>query len=229
MADRFDFEAGYVDTVGRISAVARTPGIGTTLIAACPAWTVHHLVCHLAGLADDWIQGRLDGYAGDQWTAAQIERHRMQRTVDVLDAWAANAAQLIELPDHPSMGTPARWAFGDALVHEADLLESIGSDQQPPAAAVSTHLSAGLRRWSPTLTEASIRLQVNTHEGRTWTVGADAGGAVISLGVSGPAYELWRAVYGRRHRAAVAAMSWDGDPSVVIATGLPYPFTYPGG
>ena len=225
MADGFDFNTGYLECVQRISTATRGARVGTTRVAACPAWTVRDLVGHLAGLAEDWIEGNLDGYAGDAWTSAQIRRHRTAGLVELLDLWASLARGLVALPDHPDLGPPARWAFGDALVHEADVAESLGSDQQPPIGAVSTHLSAGLSRWSPQLAKASIHLRVTSSEGRTWEVGADPG--TTTLTVTASAYNLWRAVYGRRTRTAFAALTWSEDPAVVLAVGLPYPFVFP--
>ena len=34
-----------------------------TPVPACPGWRVHEVIAHLAGLCEDWVSNRLDGYA----------------------------------------------------------------------------------------------------------------------------------------------------------------------
>ena len=222
-----DWEAWYlaclervVDTVGTIGAVAAD----RITIRACPQWTPRDLVGHLAGLAEDWVTTRLDGYASEAWTAAQIARHADQPLHDVLADWHVAGNRLVALDEHPTMGRPARWALGDALVHEADLYESIGSDQRPPLEPIVRHLGAAMARWSPTLANAGIALHVVTDTAQQWTIGAPDGDGIT---VSVDEYDCWRTIYGRRGRAATTNLRWSGDPTAIIALALPYPFHYP--
>jgi hypothetical protein len=48
--------------------------VGDEYVPTCPGWTVRDVVAHLAGLCEDWVQGRLAGYASEAWTANQVER-----------------------------------------------------------------------------------------------------------------------------------------------------------
>ncbi|MEP7111723.1 MAG: maleylpyruvate isomerase N-terminal domain-containing protein [Ilumatobacteraceae bacterium] len=45
-------------------------------VPATPAWNVHDVVAHLAGVLGDVAAGNLDGAATDPWTAAQVDRGR---------------------------------------------------------------------------------------------------------------------------------------------------------
>jgi uncharacterized protein (TIGR03083 family) len=191
----------------------------------CPGWTLRDLLGHLNGLAEDWSVGNLDRYASGRWTAAQVERHRGTALDALCDELQRRARELVELPPHPAMGAAPRWAYGDALVHEADVCEVLGIDTTVPADDVVRHLGAGLARWE--LAPAGVRLTVQTAE-RTVTVGASDASAVHEVSVAGSAYELWRFIYGRRDRAAIGALAWTGDRDAVLACGLPYPFSIPG-
>jgi hypothetical protein len=170
------------------------------------------------------VTGRLDGYASAAWTAEQIARHADQRLNDVLDAWSVAATQLVGLDEHPTMGRPARWAMGDALLHEADLYESIGKDQRPPLEPMIQHLNAGMARWLATLANSGIALRVVADTAHEWNVGAPHGD---ELTVTVSDYDWWRAVYGRRSRAAIAEFCWSGDSTTLVAPALPYPFRHP--
>jgi hypothetical protein len=75
-------------------------------IPACPAWTVRDLAAHLTGLCEDWVEGRLDGYASGAWTAAQVKRFRNRSVDDTIHRWDDSAKRLIRLEDDPVMGPP---------------------------------------------------------------------------------------------------------------------------
>jgi uncharacterized protein (TIGR03083 family) len=216
------FGSRYLATIERISVAAASHDPASAL-PACPGWSIQHLVAHLTGLAEDWTLSRLDGYAGDAWTAAQIARHGARPTAALLTMLRDTAAAVARLERHPVLGEPARWAFGDALIHEADLAEATGG-AQPPLDDVHTHLSAGLERWSAQLARAEVRLDVDAVQ-RRWTVGADADDAV-ELSVVADAYEMWRCVYGRRTWPQFCELRWNRNPTELRDLGLPYPFTF---
>ena len=41
-------------------------------VAATPAWSLHDLLAHIVGVADDVVSGRVDGYASADWTRRQV-------------------------------------------------------------------------------------------------------------------------------------------------------------
>ena len=121
-----------------------------TPIPACPAWRVRDLVAHLAGLCEDWVQGSLDGYASEAWTAAQVERFRNCTVDEIIERWDHSAKRFVRLKDDPVMGPPSRWAFGDAIIHEADFRGATGTERVPHHAVVLA-LKGSIGRWRETL------------------------------------------------------------------------------
>jgi uncharacterized protein (TIGR03083 family) len=197
---------------------------GAEAVPACPAWTVRDVVAHLVGLCEDWVDHRLDGYATAAWTAAQVTRADGQDVDAILDRWVAAMAAFVELEDDPAMGPPGRWAVGDAFTHEADIRGSLGVERVP-ADAVALGLKGSIARWREVLGAASMpTLLVRAPDLREWWIGTpDDPGAVV---VDVPAYELFRALAGRRTQEQVRAWAWSRDPTPYLAAGLPYPFRF---
>jgi uncharacterized protein (TIGR03083 family) len=197
---------------------------GDEEVESCPGWTVHDLVAHLAGLCDDWVEGRLDGYASDGWTATQVARFAHVPLDEVLASWGRALRSFRALPDDPVMGPPARWAFGDAVVHEADIRGAIGAGRVP-IDAVALALKGQIGRWRQVVADAGAgTLLLRCPDLRDWWLGehGDAQATVVEV----PAYEVFRALAGRRSAEQVESWSWSRDPSPFIAAGLPFPFSF---
>jgi uncharacterized protein (TIGR03083 family) len=197
---------------------------GHERVAACPEWTVRDVVAHLAGLCEDWVDGQLDEYATEAWTARQVERFSGASLDEVLDRWATAIESFAVLPPDPVMGPPARWAFGDAVVHEADVRGALSAGRVPLEAAALS-LKGQIARWRQVVAGAGLStLLVRCPELREWWLGehGDPGAVVVDV----PAYEVFRALAGRRSVAQVRAWAWSEDPSPFLAAGLPYPFTF---
>jgi len=193
-------------------------------IPACPAWTVRDLTAHLTGLCEDWVEGRLDGYASEAWTAAQVKRFRNCSVDETIHRWDDSAKRLIRLEDDPVMGPPTRWAFGDAIIHEADLRGAVGAERVPDD-AVLLALKGSIGRWRESLRLVDApSLHVQTLDARDWWLGNPADTAAVSVRTS--AYELFRALAGRRSEAQIRAWDWSGDPDPYLKSGLPYPFRW---
>jgi hypothetical protein len=175
-------------------------------------------------LCEDWVDGRLDGYASEAWTANQVIRLAHVPLDDVLARWDRALGAFIALPADPVMGPPARWAFGDAVVHEADIRGAIGSGRVP-LDAVALALKGQVARWRQVVADAGIgTLLVRCPDLRDWWLGKhDDPRAVV---VEAPAYEVFRAIAGRRSVEQVRSWAWSDDPSPFIAAGLPYPFSF---
>jgi uncharacterized protein (TIGR03083 family) len=61
--------------------IALVDGVdGDQDVPACPGWTVRDLMAHVTGVADDILEGRMDGVATDEWTGTQVAA-RAERTV----------------------------------------------------------------------------------------------------------------------------------------------------
>lgn len=214
---------GYVAVNARLGELLRGC-VGDGYVPSCPGWTVRDVVAHLAGLCDDWVQGRLEGYASEAWTANQVERLAHAPLREVLALWERTVGSFSALPDDPVMGPPARWAFGDAVVHEADIRGAIGAERVPPD-AVALALKGQIARWRQVLADAGAgTLLLHCPDLRDWWLGEHNDPRAVV--VDAPAYEVFRAVAGRRSAEQVRSWTWSVDPSPFIAAGLPYPFSF---
>ena len=194
---------------------------------ACPGWRVRDVVAHLAGLCEDWVDHRLDGYASERWTDAQISRSSGESLEEVLERWRSAAERFAQLEDDPTLGPPARWAFGDAITHEADIRGALQAGRVPPD-AVLLSVKGSVARWRETLHAASApTLLLRAPDARDWWLGARDDPKAVR--VAAPAYEFFRALTGRRSESQVRMWEWSGSPDPFLDTGLPYPFHWASG
>src|SRR5258708_5297454 len=63
-----------------------------TPVPTCPGWTVHDVLGHLTGVAEDAVEGRLSGPPDDAQTAAEVARYSGRSLAQVLDRWSGVAA-----------------------------------------------------------------------------------------------------------------------------------------
>ena len=197
-------------------------------VPACPGWSVRDVLAHLVGLCEDWVHGRFDGYASEVWTAAQLERHRGESCASLLETWRATMTAFAEVDDSPLGATPARWAFGDAVVHEGDLRGATTCGRVPET-AVELSLRGSLPRWQQVLRHAGLGgVRVVRADGRELSTGSPDHERAIEFEfeVEVDTYEVFRGLAGRRSAAQVAGWSWSADPSPCLTAGPPYPFRW---
>lgn len=215
------FREPYEGVASRIEALCVDEAVWTTDVPACPGWSVADVVGHLTGLARDWTEGDLQEYGSRRWTAAQVARFAGWRARDVLDEWRLWRDRLTEIEEPRAMGDPWMWAFGDAVVHEADLVGALGTGS-PPTDPVRLGVRAGVARWRVHLADLGVGpLRLSVSDWRDFQVGEPADDA---LTLRTPTWELFRLLFGRRSRAQVASRDWSGAPDAVLDAGLPFPF-----
>ncbi len=210
-------------------------------VPACPLWSVRDLVAHLTGVAEDSLHGRFfDGAVGawadpalavrrEAWTAGQVEARRdldRDRLVAELERHGQALVRALRRGDSAATDVPT-WMIGapvaDLAVHLADLREALGLPPETET-LVGTHGFAGYRAWlGDRLTArglAPLRLADPTDPSSAWVLGGDADpGACLEA----DAYELFRAISGRRRLEDVRSWSWQGDPSSYLPLLSPYP------
>jgi hypothetical protein len=121
------------------------------------------------------------------------------------------------------MGDPWMWAFGDAVVHEADVTAAVGAER-PPVEAVRLGTRSGIARWRAHLPDHGVgSLRVDVGDWREFWCGQPSDDA-LSLEVD--TWDMFRLLFGRRSRSQVAALCWSNDPTPVLDAGLPYPFRW---
>jgi uncharacterized protein (TIGR03083 family) len=174
-------------------------------VPACPKWRVRDVIAHLAGVCDDGLNGKMEGAPGEAWTARQVEARRDVGVPDVLAAWARDAAPFERIP------LPFQ-AVADVASHEQDIRGALG---QPGASegnpAIEFVVPIMLDRLAQRLGEAGLGPIAIVTDRTSVMAGADRGGPVTRLEISD--FEFFRAVFGRRSRAQLAALAWTGDPA----------------
>lgn len=193
-----------------------------TRVPACPDWTGIDVLRHLVGLADDLVHSRVDGWASPAWTATHVSSLSASPVSELLARWEASSALLHSVG--PLLGLPAAsFAFGDAVVHEADLGGAASPQQRVPDDDVEIAIRTGIQRWRPVLAAAGAPpLAICVPGLRTWALGD--GPVVTTLAV--PEYELFRFLYGRRSAEQVAGLGWSSAADGYLEAGLPYPFKW---
>jgi uncharacterized protein (TIGR03083 family) len=193
------------------------------VVPACPSWRVRDVLAHLAGLCEDWVTHRLDGYATEAWTTSHVARNTSSTCAEILQRWAGTMETFVRLGDDPIMGPPARWAFGDAVIHEADIRGALSAGRVP-LDAVTLGLRGSVPRWrNEVLRNADVpTLHLRTPDGLYWWLGREDDPCTVDCETS--VYEVFRALAGRRSAEQVRAWTWSSDPEPFIAAGLPLPF-----
>ena len=234
-----DLAGAYADArqrFGELLAGLDAAALGAQ-VPACPAWTVRDVVAHVTGVAADaaggtYFSGAADAWrdirlaaARDVWTAGQV-RSRRGRPVEALVAewagWAATLEPMLAGTVRPLPGSPA-WLLSapvaDLAVHLHDVRGALRlpGDRDAPATGLGLRIYA---RWlGDRLDQAgrpALRLRV---AGREWVEGSGQPAAALAA----DAFELFRALSGRRSPGQVRALGWDGDPEPYLDLFAPYP------
>lgn len=165
-------------------------------VPACPEWTVHQLISHLAGGASDFVHKRMEGAPSDEWTARHVAERADVPADDLLVQWNEFGTRIDAMER-----IPFQLAM-DAITHEADLRAALGRERLPDAVWQPTLVWMAPRR----LTDVTVKTEFGA-----------LGDGPITLEVDG--YELWRAFFGRRSRAQMESWTWS-DPTPI--TQIPF-------
>ena len=213
---------GYFDAYDRIRAGLRQltepDELASALdVPACPGWTVHSVIAHLAGLAADVVAEETKNYAEPAWTASHVDQRRHMPLDALFQEWDVAGSQLRSAPlplIGRSLGSLGSLVFADAAVHEHDVRGALAKPDRRNESAVM-----GLR-WSIDMLQRVLRrlqdagtvpaLRLTTTEGESWLLGSSA---IQPVAVEADAFELWRGISGRRTPGQVAALAWSGDPT----------------
>jgi uncharacterized protein (TIGR03083 family) len=208
----------YLATRGRVRALleAAGPGAADLPVPATPQWTVHDVVAHLAGVATDLTEGRLDGLATDEWTDAQVARSRELTVVQLLDLWDEHGAGVDAVAD--SFGAAGGQLLADAASHEHDLrgaLDAPGARDSDAVAIGFRFVCAGVRRNRGAVDAPALLIR---HEAGEKVLGDREPGASLTT----TRFEVLRAATGRRTLDEIRAYEWEGDahPELLVITSM---------
>ncbi|CUR55218.1 conserved hypothetical protein [metagenome] len=240
---RWRAAAAYEDGLRRV--VALVDGLSDddldTRVPACPLWSVHDLVAHLCGVADDSLNGRFfDGAvqawadpelaaAREAWTAGQVDARRdldRHRLVAELERHGQELVRALRRGDPTTTDVPG-WMLAapvaDLAAHLDDLHEALGLPAET-ATPIRRYGFGSYRAWLGERIEESgvapLRLVDHTDPGSARVIGG-RGEPGASLEADG--YELFRAISGRRRLEDVRSWTWSGDPTAYLPLISPYP------
>lgn len=245
----------YGDTRTRLSDLVAglTDDEAATVVPTCPEWTVHDVIAHLAGVCVDVLAGNIEGVASEPWTAAQVEARRDRPIGALIEEWTEAATQVEAFADAFPGRTGQQWVT-DITSHEHDVRHALGRPGARDSAGVmtgvefliDTGLAGGLTaaRLGPLevrLAGADPRVvgaadSKDTRSPDELFTAAVLAGEDLPVGDAPPvamleasAFDLMRALSGRRSLAQVAAMAWSSDPAPYLPLFTWGPFTPSGG
>jgi hypothetical protein len=220
---------------------------GATPVPACPSWTVHDVIAHVSGIYDDIMSGNVGGTALDEWTAAQVARTSEMSTADLLAVFDDAGPKLAAIIDD-SPGRYGSQVVGDLAVHEQDIrgaLRSPGARNSLAVGLSTEFLMEGIVcPGAKAMGLGPIKVRAGD---RSWIVGTgdppagdpqeviaaalasgephQCGGAPPVGGVTAAAFDLFRALTGRRSADQIRRFEWTLDAEPYLALFRMWPFT----
>lgn len=182
----------------------------TTEVPACPGWTVHGVVSHLAGVATDAVNGELQVMPGPERTAVQVEARAATPTALVLREWERAASQVEMLL--AKSGASALLAAIDITVHEHDVRGAVGLPGNRGGAVIDVAVGRAVGLLASKV-ESSGLVAVKVVDP---TIGVVAGPEETPVAYMGSVFEFFRAAYGRRSRAQIERRLATDDPAPYV-------------
>jgi len=219
-----DYAEEYAACRGRVRDVLADAdeNVAAAVVPTCPAWTVHDLCAHLAGVPAALV-ARDNPPPGDNqaWVDAQVAARAARSLTDLLDEWDEVG------PAFEAIMRKVPRAFGplvyDAVAHEHDIRGAIGR----PGARDSEGVYASLE-----VMVELVRRDLADHGPVPGTLDLSAGGRRWVIGAGSPEvaietepFELMRLLGSRRSRAQATAAGWRGDvePFIGAIAHMPLP------
>jgi uncharacterized protein (TIGR03083 family) len=233
-----ELETIYEETRGRITGLVADADGDATRVPACPEWTVHDLLAHLAGNCADIIAGNLEGVTTSAWTSRQVDARRDRPTAEILEEWNDAAPQVSQLlDDFP--GRYGQMVVADVVSHEHDIRGALGRPGERQSAGVTVALDFLVSVFLHTgITALGLDpIEVRSGE-RSWIVGTggpptrdfeswrgalmpdadqNAGAPAPAGALSADPFELMRSVAGRRSRAQIKNLGWSMEPGPYVS------------
>lgn len=192
----------------------------TRRVPACPDWTVRDLAAHIVGVAADLSVGNLEQVGAKEWTSTQIARRADLSVADLVDEWTKLAEQVEPAADLIPPGA-AQMLVGDAVTHEHDMRGAVDRPGARDSDAVWIGLDRYVKLFGKRIKDAELASVVVRSGAREWQAGVREPETILS----GDAFELLRALTGRRTIDEIAALEWTGDTSAYLAIFSTYPPT----
>jgi uncharacterized protein (TIGR03083 family) len=216
-------------------------------VRTCPKWSVHDVLAHVVGISADIVAGNIEGVATDPWTAKQVADRVDRSIAELLAEWESAAAQVEPIVQF-FPGRVAEQLVLDLTEHEHDIRYALGRPGARDAPAIDTSLGIAVdvlltpalvgRGLGPVELQAGDRRKV-AGTGGPPVEAADELSRAILIGsveppppvcdpvitLEAPAFDLVRALTGRRSAKQIAAFGWSDDPTPYIPAFASGPFT----
>lgn len=188
-------------------------------VQTCPAWTVHDLMAHVAGLAAEIVRGNPPGSDSQAWVDAIIEARRGVDLDGLLEEWSSVGPVFEEMAaETRRLAVPLSY---DTVVHEHDLRHAIDMPGGRDTSGVVSAMEVGTWLMSNDLDRRQFGSVVFRAGGRDWTCGSGDVRLRLDLDAAGvsptPVWELLRLTGSRRSLGQARSLPWVGD----FESGLP--------
>jgi len=189
------------------------------MVPACPDWTVRDLLAHLVGGAEDFAAGNFENAGSDEWTSSQIARRSEMMVPALVEEWRVVSEPMEQMLDQIPPG-PTSLLIGDLVSHEHDVRGALDRPGARDSDAVWIGLDRYVRWFGKRIKDAGLPSVTVRSAERRW----QAGILDPTVELEGDAFELLRALTGRRTAEEVASLRWSGDPGAhleLVATYTP--------
>jgi len=224
-----------------VESINEADSTGSESVPSCPGWSVADVVRHLSGLADDWLNARLEIYASPEWTARQVEEFADAEWPALADVWAELASEFEPLLDEMSQDEAARGeahraralpetittvigsfptrgfpggVVTDAAQHAVDIRTALDLDPRIDTditRACNRGLLSSIKHLWKVAELPCIEIRV-TDTNERHQLGGETPAATVSLS----AHELFRSLGGRRSRQQLLELDWVGEQQAVV-------------
>jgi len=181
-----------------------------TPVPCLPGWSVHDVVAHLAANTTDGLAGRLTGIPDDDFTAQQVRERKSATIADLLAEWDGNLPTMRELAQ---AGLAPPQLAVDAVTHEQDIREALGAPDVDDGDALRFSLDLFGAGVAFKMKAADVALHVRATDS---DYALDAGTGSDAATLRARELDLFRTFAGRRTRAQVMAMEWNGDAAAFL-------------
>jgi uncharacterized protein (TIGR03083 family) len=216
-----DLSDGYHHTRRRVSELVAglDDAALATRVPACPAWTVHQLVAHMAGIPEALTSGSFPAGDLQAWLDGLVEERQDVPVPALLERWEACAVGTSSLVDGGGS-----LMFIDVVSHEHDVRGAVGQGGARGTAEVRATVQLLLDLLAPAITEAGLgALVVDSGEVR-WASQFARPGCTLRV----DPWEAIRVLQSRRTADEVRALPLSGDVEpylAVLADHSPLPVT----
>jgi len=209
-----DLTRAFNETRARVVELALSIGDAeaTRVVPACPAWNIHDLVAHIAGVSGDVVTGNVGGAGSEEWTRAQIEARAQASLGELAEEIESKGAEVEGALEflHPAI---AGAILGDLVTHEHDLRGALRRPGARDSAGVKIALDSYVRFFGRRIKDAGLPSVAVEGDEKSWIAGAGEPHARVAA----PSFSLLRGLTGRRTHDEIRAFTWDGERDEYVA------------